>query len=59
MAEQPAPAAPVSQQLRLPEKPAYAVHLKLTPELKHALVAAQGSGEAVSLRFRHEQNDVS
>ncbi|KAG2486988.1 hypothetical protein HYH03_014360 [Edaphochlamys debaryana] len=32
----------------------FAVQLKLTPELRQALVAARGTGEAVSLRFRGE-----
>ncbi|PNH08641.1 hypothetical protein TSOC_004791 [Tetrabaena socialis] len=32
----------------------FAVQLRLTPELKQALINAQASGEAVSLRFREE-----
>lgn len=45
--------------LVVPEKPAYGVYLRLTPELKAALLQARGSGDAVSLRFRSGQaNDV-
>eukprot|EP00195_Chlamydomonas_chlamydogama_P017098 CAMPEP_0202897242 /NCGR_PEP_ID=MMETSP1392-20130828/6061_1 /ASSEMBLY_ACC=CAM_ASM_000868 /TAXON_ID=225041 /ORGANISM="Chlamydomonas chlamydogama, Strain SAG 11-48b" /LENGTH=407 /DNA_ID=CAMNT_0049582833 /DNA_START=172 /DNA_END=1392 /DNA_ORIENTATION=+ len=35
-------------------QPAYAVHIRLTPELKAAIVQAQQAGHAVSLRFKQD-----